>query len=281
MLQNYWFTLEEFETWPHVQYIPHLTPAASYADNGHVFKCIPKQKLLIVIYGLCIRKVRRWRPLNLATSIGHHRKIIINQTWEQKDAWEKHGGMGVDVPHSQTSTLEQSFSDKHIVFSQIDLVSLRLIQWRLHLCLNIQHFLHTTTTISNVQNCQFSIDLDAEAEHQQLNSQTMQNYSQQQCSYCISNPIQSNPSSAGSDGDCDPRGEVSPSSAALPSSLLRNPIQDLTQLICHLLSADCNPSSQVMIRCQMSDPTQCYSCVWVIVSNSDESGGLSWIPTWI
>ena len=34
------------------------------------------------------------------------------------------GGMGVDVPHSQTSTLEQSFSDQHIVFSQIDFVTL-------------------------------------------------------------------------------------------------------------------------------------------------------------
>ena len=77
-------------TWP----IHREADTRSYADNGHGFKCIPKQKLLIVIYGLCIRKVRRWRPLNLATSIGHHRKIIINQTWEQKDAWEKHGWDG-------------------------------------------------------------------------------------------------------------------------------------------------------------------------------------------
>ena len=191
------------------------------------------------------------------------------------------GGMGVDMPHSQTSTLEQSFSDQHIVFSQIDFVT--LIQWRLHLCLNIQHFLHTTTTISNVQNCQFSIDLDAEAEHQQLNSQTMQNYSQQQCSYCISNPIQSKfrwirwwlwSKRWSQSFIC---------STAFPSPPQPNPRSHThpSQLICHLLSADCNPSSQVMIRCQMSDPTQCYSCVWVIVSNSDESGGLSWIPTWI
>ena len=49
-----------------------------------------KQKLLIVIYGLCIRKVRRWRPLNVATTIGHHRTIIINKTCEQREPWEKH-----------------------------------------------------------------------------------------------------------------------------------------------------------------------------------------------
>ena len=91
----------------------------------------PKQKLLIVIYGLCIRKVRRWRPLNLATSIGHHRKIIINQTWEQKDAWEKHGwdgGWCAPLSNFNTRTIffwpTYSFLTNRLGQSQIDSVKI-------------------------------------------------------------------------------------------------------------------------------------------------------------